>query len=98
MYGRSAGKFRTLSATAAELVIADADTYVAKSLGPNSIIKSEDGASATVKDIIYNGNNWVIQLTNIKGKLQANQGWTFNQQQKVVDLGGNKSLNHKSIF
>ncbi len=97
-YEQSEKKFSTVSATATALVIADADTYVVKSLGPKSVIRSTDGASALVKDITHNGTNYVIHLATVKGKLRPNQVWMFNREQIIVDLGGNKSLDKKSIL
>ena len=97
-YDQSVKKFTTLSATATSIEIADADTYVVKSLGPKSVIRSTDGASAFVTDITHNGTNYVIQLAGVKGKLRPNQVWTFNREQMIIDLGGNKSLDKKSIF
>ena len=97
-YDQSVKKFTTLSVTANSIVIADANTYVVKSLGPKSVIRSTDGASAFVTDITHNGTNYVIQLAGIKGKLRPNQVWVFNREQMIIDLGGNKSLDKKSIF
>jgi hypothetical protein len=97
-YAWSVRNFTTIGANTNELIVADTNYFMAKGLGQNSSIQSKDGATAIVKDIIHNDTNWVVQLSNVHGKLKANQIWTYNNKQKIIDLGGNKSLTGKKIF
>ena len=73
------------------------DELAVKGIYQGAFINSKK-SSALVKDIIPSGENFLLQLTNIKGDLKISEDWTYNGENKVVDLGGNKSLNNRKIY
>jgi hypothetical protein len=97
MYKWTAGSFTSLAATSNSITFAGTNTQAAKQMGPGPI-QSTDGATALLKDIIWDGSNFVTQLENVTGTLKAGQVWMFNREQKVIDLGGNVDLGGKKIY
>jgi hypothetical protein len=97
MYKWTAGSFTSLAATSNSITFAGTNTQAAKQMGPGPI-QSTDGATALLKDIIWDGSNFVAQLENVTGTLKAGQVWMFNREQKVIDLGGNVDLGGKKIY
>lgn len=92
--------FNPSSVSASELYLVDDgnNQVVIRKLGFGSEVSHSDGSvKGIVKDIIHNGTHFIIQLSNITGTIKGGT-WNANRQQKVIDLGGNKSLTGQAIY
>ena len=98
MYRWTKGSFTTISNTSNSVTFSGLNNVPAKLMGHGEVVKSNDGATAIVTDISWDGANWLVNLGSIKGTLNTNQVWNFNTEEKVVDLCGNSSLDGKMIY